>query len=136
MLPRAARADGMVYPPENVPAETRPAATESGAPNEAGGASLSASLADEQAQAQKRQAVVKVRVNGLRLVDPAAVGEKARSGEGHISYRVDEGPLIETTSTTLSLRDLDSGSHEITVLLSGNDHAPLGPSQTLEVTIP
>lgn len=144
LLAQTARADGMIGM-ENETAEAAPEAAAQPAgeagnaasmPATRGAARLTASLADEQSQAQKRQATVKVEVTGMRLVDPASAGRQPRVGEGHLSYKLDDGPLIDTTATTLSFRDLDSGSHDITVMLSGNDQQPLGPSETLQVTIP
>jgi hypothetical protein len=36
----------------------------------------------------------------------------------------------------LSFHGLTPGAHKIVVTLAGNDHNPLGPQQTLNVTIP
>lgn len=132
----AAHADGMVEPMQSETSAAPEAAARPAPAEQAPSARLTASLSDEQTQAQKRQATVKVEVSGVRLIDPSAAGEKPQAGQAHLSYQVDDDPVIETTATTMSFRDLDSGNHTITVMLSGNDHAPLGPSQTLQVNIP
>jgi hypothetical protein len=38
--------------------------------------------------------------------------------------------------TKLSFHELSSGEHKIVVMLAGNDHKPLGPQETLTVTVP
>jgi hypothetical protein len=95
-----------------------------------------AMLVDEKTKAEKKNAVVKVTVTGIKMVDPALVNEKPRPGQGHIHYQVDDGPIIATPSLKLSLHELKPGEHTIKVTLVGNDHKPLGPEETLTVTIP
>lgn len=97
---------------------------------------MAARLIDSDVKARERGAVVKVDVRDLEIVDPAAVYGKAAPGQGHLHYRLDDGPVIATTATRLSFHELASGTHTITVTLAGNDHAPLGPSETMTVTIP
>jgi hypothetical protein len=97
---------------------------------------LTATLVDQQKKAEEKAATVQVKVNGVKLTDPAAVHERAQQGEGHLHYQVDNGPVIATTATKLSFHDLPSGQHHITVMLAGNDHSPLGPEESLNVTIP
>lgn len=99
-------------------------------------ATLTATLIDAEKKAQKKEATVQVTVTGVVLIDPAKVKEKPRAGQGHLHYRVDDGPVIATTATKLSFHELTSGAHRITVMLAGNDHNPLGPEQTLDVNIP
>ena len=64
------------------------------------------------------------------------MGERPIKGEAHLHYRVDDGPVIATTATKLSFHELTPGQHTITVMLAANNHKPLGPQQTLTVTIP
>jgi hypothetical protein len=97
---------------------------------------LKATLVDEKAKAQKKAATVKVMVTGVRIIDPALVNEIPKKGQGHFHYQVDNGPIIATTAPKLSFHDLSSGSHTIKVILAANDHTPLGPEETLTVTIP
>lgn len=114
--------------------------TETGVPTASAGErnapTMSAKLVDADQKAKKKSATVSVNVHGLKIVDPASVNEKAAKGQGHLHYRVDDGPVIATTATKLSFHGLSSGTHTITVTLAGNDHAPLGPSETLNVTVP
>src|SRR5437870_2631197 len=83
---------------------------------------LTAALDDAVANTSKREAAVDVHVTGVNLVDPASVSEQPRTGEGHLEYRVDNGPTIDTTETRLRFHDLSSGNHTIEVALVGNDH--------------
>jgi len=64
------------------------------------------------------------------------VNEKPRKGQGHLHYQVDDGPVIATPGTKLSFHGLKTRSHRIVVMLAANDHSPLGPQETLQVTIP
>ena len=97
---------------------------------------MTATLVDAEKKAQQKAATVEVKVTGLKLVDPAKSNEQPKAGEGHLHYQVDDGPIIATPSMKLSFHGLSAGSHKIMVALAGNDHNPLGPQQTLTVTIP
>jgi hypothetical protein len=99
-------------------------------------ATLTAVLVDPEKKAKERTATVQVTVKGVTLIDPATVKEQPRNGQGHLHYRVDDGPVIATTAPKLSFHELSSGQHKILVMLAANDHKPLGPEQTLTVTIP
>jgi len=98
--------------------------------------SLDAQLVAAEAAARKGSATVQVKLSGIEMVDPAQVQEKPRSGQGHLHYQVDEGPVIATTTTKLSFHELSTGMHRIAVALVGNDHQPLGPREELQVAIP
>lgn len=97
---------------------------------------LKVMLVDEKTKAPKKEAVIKVNVTGVKMIDPALVNEKPRPGQGHIHYQVDDGPIIATPSLKLSLHELTPGEHKIKVVLAANDHSPLGPEETITVTIP
>jgi hypothetical protein len=97
---------------------------------------LTATLLDSGMSAQRKQATVQVTVTGLEIVDPASVNEQPRTGQGHIHYQMDNGPVIATTNTKLSFHDLTPGQHTIVIMLAANDHTPLGPQETLTVTVP
>jgi hypothetical protein len=97
---------------------------------------LTATLVDAEKKAQQKAATVEVKVTGIKLIDPAKANEQPKAGEGHIHYQVDDGPIIATPAMKLSFHGLTSGEHKIMVVLSGNDHNPLGPQQTLTVKIP
>ncbi|MEK6286696.1 MAG: hypothetical protein AABO57_13225 [Acidobacteriota bacterium] len=99
-------------------------------------ATLTARLVDPEKKAKEKTATVEVTVKGVALIDPAAVKERPRKGQGHLHYRVDDGPVIATTAPKLSFHELSTGQHKILVVLAANDHSPLGPQQTLNVTIP
>lgn len=101
-----------------------------------GDAVMTAKLVDPEAKAQKKEATVMVDVKGIKLTDPASANEQPKAGQGHLHYQVDDGPVIATTSPKLSFHGLSSGAHKITITLAANDHSPLGPPQTLAVTIP
>ena len=97
---------------------------------------LTASLVDPVMNAKEKTATVKVEVTGVKLIDPAMTNKKPTKGEGHLHYRVDEGPVIATTAPKLSFHELTPGKHKIVVMLANNDHSPTGLEQTLEVTVP
>jgi hypothetical protein len=98
--------------------------------------SFDASLQNPEANAKKANATVKVSVSGLQLVDPASVNEQPKAGQGHLHYRVDDGPVIATTAPKLSFHELSSGEHRFELTLVGNDHQPLLAPKTLTVTVP
>ena len=100
------------------------------------GMKLTASLVDAEAKARQQTAIVKVDVAGVKLTDPALSMEKPIAGQGHLHYQVDDGPVIATTTPKLSFHGLKPGAHRVKVVLAANDHSPLGPEQTLNVTIP
>lgn len=97
---------------------------------------LKATLVDAENKAKKQAATVDVKVTGIAIIDPAKVKELPRKGQGHFHYQVDDGPIIATTAPKLSFHGLTPGQHKIVVMLAGNDHNPLGPQETLNVTIP
>jgi hypothetical protein len=99
-------------------------------------ATLMAKLVDAEKKAKEKAATVQVMVKGIALIDPAKVNERPRRGQGHLHYQVDNGPVIATTTTKLSFHELSLGEHRIVVMLAGNDHKPLGPQETLTVTVP
>jgi hypothetical protein len=99
-------------------------------------AKMEARLVDPEKKAAGQAATVEVKVTNLQLVDPASVGEKPNKDQGHLHYQVDDGPVVATPSNKLSFHGLTAGKHKIVVTLAGNDHKPLGPEATLEVTVP
>jgi len=97
---------------------------------------LSASLTQPEHKTKRHEAGVQVHVVGIDLIDPAMTNEKPEPGQGHLHYQLDAGPMIVTTATKLTFHKLSPGKHQITVLLTGNDHSPLGPREVLHVTVP
>ena len=125
--------------PEATPTPTKSTPTKTTSTKETpakGAPTLTATLVDAEKKAAQKAATVEVKTTGIDLMDPAKVNEMAKAGQGHLHYQVDGGPVIATTATKLSFHGLSSGAHKIVVMLAGNDHNPLGPQQTLEVTIP
>jgi hypothetical protein len=94
------------------------------------------SLDNAEAKAKKAEATVKIQVSGIQLVDPASVQEQPKAGQGHLHYRIDDGPVIATTAPKLSFHELSPGEHRFELTLAANDHKPLMPSKTLRVTVP
>ena len=111
-------------------------ATKQADKKQAGAATMTATLVDPEKKAQQKAATVEVKTTGIELIDPAKANEVAKAGQGHLHYQVDGGPVIATPASKLSFHGLTSGKHQIVIMLAGNDHNPLGPQQTLEVTIP
>ena len=99
-------------------------------------ATMTAKLIDAEKKARERNATVEVTVSGIELIDPAQAREVVRAGQGHLHYQVDDGFVIATPSPKLSLHELSVGPHKIVVTVVGNDHKPLGLTQTLNVTVP
>ena len=99
-------------------------------------ATMTAKLIDAEKKAREKNATVEVTVSGIELIDPAQVREMPRAGQGHLHYQVDGGFVIATPSPKLSLHELSVGPHTIVVMLVGNDHKPVGLTQTLNVTVP
>jgi hypothetical protein len=97
---------------------------------------LSAKLVDRDAKAQKGEMTVEVSVTGLELLDAAKANEQPHAGQGHLHYRLDEGPVIATTATKLSFHELGAGAHQLEVRLAGNDHKPIGVAQNFRITVP
>jgi hypothetical protein len=118
-------------------AQERYGATQHQGTKAAGHASgLTATLVNPEHNAKEHAATVQVTIAGVEMVDPATVKEEPKAGQGHLHYQVDNGPVVATTATKLSFHDLSSGQHTIVVMLAGNDHSPLGPKATLNVSIP
>ena len=97
---------------------------------------LSAALVDPAKNALEKTATVKVEVTGVKLIDPALTNKRPTKGEGHLHYRVDDGPVIATTAPKLSFHELTPGKHKIVIMLANNDHSPTGLEKTLEITVP
>ena len=83
-----------------------------------------------------KTATVRVTVRGLSVVDPALPNPAARGQQGHLHYRLDNGSVLCTASTTMVYRDLSPGPHEILVALVNNEHKPLGPEQIVKANQP
>ena len=106
------------------------------APGTAAKPTMTAKLVDADKKAAQRAATVEVTTSGVQLVDPGISMEKAVTGQGHLHYQLDKGPIVATPSAKLSFHELAPGPHTIVVMLAGNDHKPLGPQEVLNVTVP
>ena len=74
------------------------------------GAKLEASLVNADKNAARGAATVQVKVTGVEIVDPGAVGETVKKGQAHLHYTLDGGPVVATTATKLSFHGLKPGS--------------------------
>lgn len=97
---------------------------------------LIASLVDPEKNAKQHKAVVEVQTDGVRLVDPAQVHNQPKIDEAHIQYRLDGGPVHNSTSRTWTFDQLSPGDHEIHVALAASDNQPVGKSKRLHIHIP
>lgn len=102
----------------------------------AAASAVSAQLVDPVAKAAKKEATVVVTVSDVKMVDPGDAKEQPKSGEGHLHYRLDDGPVIATTATKLSFHELSTGQHKIVVQLAASNHEPVGDPAMLDVTVP
>ncbi|MBI4284088.1 MAG: DUF4399 domain-containing protein [Chloroflexi bacterium] len=89
---------------------------------------------------------VSVKVGNFQIVPP---GGASAEGKGHIHYYLDvaiptvvgkpaisaAGTYKATTETSLTWDNLAAGSHTLGVQLVNNDHTPLSPAVTAQVTI-
>jgi hypothetical protein len=96
---------------------------------------MTADLVDAEKNGARGAATVVVKVTGVTLTDPASANELPKAGQAHLHYQIDDGPVVATTSPKLSYHGLRAGDHKIVVMLAANDHAPLGPQQTLTVHV-
>jgi hypothetical protein len=97
---------------------------------------LDAELIDAETNAAKGNALIEVTVTAVELIDADEARSTPRSGQGHLHYQVDAGPVIATSAKKLAFHELEPGSHKIHVALVGNDHKPIGPEETVTFLIP
>ena len=92
---------------------------------------------------------VKVDVDNFEIVNK--IGDKRKDGQGHIHYYLDvaqipttpgkeaivegEGRYVATSSTTHTWEDLTPGQHVLGAQLVNNNHRPLEPAVTAQITI-
>lgn len=97
---------------------------------------LIAKLVDERANARQHKVIIEVQTDGVQLVDAKAVHHQPKIDEAHIQYRLDRGPVQNSTSKSWTFAQLSSGQHEINVALATSDNHPLGEPKRLRVHIP
>jgi hypothetical protein len=117
-------------PTEHLPDRTT-LAGQSGA-----GPLLDAKLVDREKNAKEGRAIVKVQTAGVRLVDPAQTQGQPKIDEAHIQYRLDDGPVQNSTSETWIVDKLSPGDHQIFVVLATSDNLRLGKGKRLHIHIP
>lgn len=128
-----ASASTLAQPAKNPEAQNPPSQSKPKAAADQGSASLTARLVEVEKFAKHGGAAVEVEVVGLKIIDPATVGEKPSDGQGHLHYQIDDGPMIATTATQLSFYNLKPGPHKLKVQLAANDHSPIGQPQELAI---
>jgi hypothetical protein len=100
------------------------------------GPSLIVKLLNQKANAQHHRVVVEVQTDGLKMVDPAAANYEPRSDEAHIQYRLDNGPIQNTTSKTWTFNHLSPGEHLIRVAVATSDNHQLGGEKAVKMRVP
>ena len=92
---------------------------------------------------------VKVDVDNFDIVNK--LGDKRKDGQGHIHFYLDvaqmpttpgedaivegEGSYVATSSTSHTWKDLTAGQHTLGAQLVHNNHRPLEPAVTAQITI-
>ena len=100
------------------------------------GPMLIVKLVHPRANAQNHKAVIEVQTDGLKMVDPAAVNHEPKVDEAHIQYRLDNGPIQNTTSKTWTFEHLSTGEHLIRVALATSDDHQLGREKSVKLKVP
>jgi hypothetical protein len=97
---------------------------------------LMVKLVNQKANAQNHKVVVEVETDGLKLVDPAAVKNEPRIDEAYIQYRLDNGPIQNSSSKTWTFEHLSAGKHLVRIALATSDRHQLGREKSLLVKVP
>lgn len=117
--------------PEAVPGVSQVKDTQGG-----GMVTFEAKLVNPAVKAKDKTATVEVKVEASHMVDPDSTDGKPHTGQRHLHYQLDNGPIVATTATKLSFHNLTPGQHTIKVSLAENDHTPVGRENVLTITIP
>lgn len=96
---------------------------------------LNVKVLDQKENTAQKAISVESEVQNFDLADPHEVNEIVKEGQGHIHYRLDDGPVIATTAKRLSFHEVKPGTHTLTVNLAGNDHKQVGTEQKLSVEV-
>jgi hypothetical protein len=91
---------------------------------------------NQKANAQRHRAVIEVQTDGVKMVNPSAVDDEPRSDEAHIQYRLDNGPIQNTTSKTWIFDHLSPGEHLIRVAVATSDNRQMGKEKRFKVDVP
>ena len=99
------------------------------------GPRLRAQLADKEKNLQRRLAVVDVDVQGVALADPTS-NQYSMPGQGHLRFRLDNGPYILPLNNRIAFEALTPGKHTIEVTLADNNYRLIAPKIELQITVP
>jgi hypothetical protein len=100
------------------------------------GPTLIVKLLNSKVNALNHKAVIEVQTDGVKLVNPAAVNYEPRFDEAHIQYRLDSGPIQDTTSNTWTFENVSTGEHLLRVALATSDGHQLGRQKSLKLKVP
>jgi hypothetical protein len=100
------------------------------------GPALIVKLVNPKANSRNHKAVIEVQTDGLELVDAVAANHEPRFDEAHIQYRLDNGPIQNTTSKTWTFEHLSPGEHLVRVALATSDDHQLGAETSLKIKVP
>ncbi len=85
--------------------------------------------------AKQHKALVEAQVYGLELVSPGQ-NQAPNEYQGHIVYRVDNGPEQTAANERFEIAGLSLGNHTIAVHLADNEGHAISPEHRLLVRIP
>ena len=97
---------------------------------------LTMRLVNPKNNAQSHKAIVEVQTDGVKIVNPIVVNHEPRLDEAHIQYRLDNGPIQNTTSKSWTFEHLSRGEHFIRVALASSDNRQLGREVSLKLKVP
>ncbi len=96
---------------------------------------LTVDLMDKDQNARQHKVVLRVRTAGVQIVH-AGPNSQPKLDEVHLQYRLDNGPIQNSTSTSWTFENVSSGEHHVYVQLAASDNRSLGRRATLTVNIP
>ena len=99
------------------------------------GARIRAKFVDKEKNLQHRLAVIDVDVEGAVLGDPTDQSYQM-PGQGHVQFRVDNGPYILPSSNRIAFEALAPGKHTIEVTLADHNYRLMAPKIDLELDVP
>lgn len=128
--------------------EATPTAEETATPSPAPGPTVAIAEPEDDATIQAGDVEVSVDAEHFEVVDK--LGEAAVEGEGHVHFYLDaediptapgepavteEGTYHASATTSHTWTGVEPGEHTFGVQLVNNDHTPLEPPVTAEVTV-
>ncbi len=97
---------------------------------------LTVDLMDKDQNARQHKVVLKVHTAGVQIVNSPTSNSQPKLDEVHLQYRLDNGPIQNSTSTSWTFENVSSGEHHVYVQLAASDNRSLGRRATLTVNIP